>query len=495
MLNKRLKSTVVLLLNLGSALAQAEEGPKVLSERKLLDLFQNGKGTSLQTESAKRATGALEGSRIEEVYQARVYSTFNLSHSNEKATTPYTPVVSPYDDWTIGIQKNLPFGIRPSFETFGSRRTLSSISLSDSSQMGIRLKAEMDLWKNLLGRSDRAQLNLADAKSTLAQLRFRIGQKQAETQLRKAYWSYVATERSIQLSQNLVVSAEKQLADAESRRKLGMTDNAEVARYRSQLESRKASRISFEYQREILLQTFELQWDNFRASEWTYDPAGDADVESKVLACIGQIEATPTPDMTKTLYDDWIDGLEQEKNAEISIANRHGDIDLALTGQIQYSGAGTQYPGANENLIDAGKAGYQIGLTLSIPIGTPKSRSEDFLLAAKSDGIESERRTVANQLRSTHETLTRAIKLITSGIDSQRENSKNLEINYREVLKKYQQGRVPVSTLVTEQDALFQSLLQEIETKKEVAHIVLSYFEVFSDFPCEWNQIVNPTSL
>jgi uncharacterized protein (DUF2132 family) len=110
-------------------------------------------------------------------------------------------------------------------------------------------------------------------------------------------------------------------------------------------------------------------------------------------------------------------------------------------------------------------------------------------VALKRNSIEAQKMSLKNELRSTHDTMLKSIELLNSGLSRQIENSKSMDISYREMLRKFRQGRVPVTTLVLEQDALFQSQLQEISIKKTISHVLLDYFSVFNSYPCSWNQI------
>ena len=461
---------------------------KILNEEDVLSLFRKNSVTQ-KSEIAEKAQVQLNDSLNQENYQARLYSTYNFKKSQERALNNFQPIFSPYEDWNVGVEKNLALGLKTGVEVFGTQYSFQDNSVQDATQMGARINAQVDLWKNIFGRLDRARLTSTESQKKRAELQYNVGIKKRESEVRKVYWSFVSNTQSIELAEELVSSAEKQYKDATSRQREGLADKGEVARYQSQVESRKASLLLFKYQRELILQAFEKQFDNFKSAGWTIEKDIDAKKIPLVQQCIQSISGQSDMNLGYTQYDEMIELLQKETDAEISAAKKHGDIDLALVGQYQTTGVSNSYSDAQTNLENEKKSGYAVGVQLSIPLGTSKSDSEKYLLTAKKSSLEAQKMAMMNELRSTHDTMMKAMVLLNMGLKSQVENSKNLDINYREMLKKYRQGRISVSNLVLEQDALFQSKLQEIDIKKQIAHVVLDYFTVFNQYPCDWNKI------
>jgi hypothetical protein len=124
-----------------------------------------------------------------------------------------------------------------------------------------------------------------------------------------------------------------------------------------------------------------------------------------------------------------------------------------------------------------------------MPLGSDSKASEKALVTAKKNSLLAQSQTLNNEIESSFLTMTKSLALLNQGLQSQEANSENLKISYKEMERKFQQGRVPVATLISEQDALFQSELQEISFRKQIAHLLLDYLSVFSSFPCQWNQL------
>ncbi len=480
--------TILFLLNslLSPSVSASEE--KILTEDFLLKSFRE-ESVGGKLETADVANKKLNASLTEELYQARLYTNYSYQKSRETALSNFQPILSPNENWTIGVEKNLSLGLKVSADVFGTQYSLQDNSVKDATQVGGRVNMQLDLWKNIFGTLDRARLRSADKQKKRADLEYYVGVKKQETDLRKAYWSFVSVEESIRLSEELIKTSELQLNDAKNRFREGATDKGEVARYQSQVESRKASKLLFEYEKQVVMQVFERQLKDFSSSNWQHDYKITDQKQPIITQCIQQISSQKEPNPEYTFYEEMIALLKEETNDEIRIANKHGDMDVALLGQYQTTGVANEYGDARENLDDRKKSGYLLGVQVSIPLGSTKSQSEKYLLAAKKNSLDAMSFNLQNEIRSAHDTMIKSIDLLNLGLNSQLANSNNLEINYKEMQRKYRQGRIPFTTLILEQDALFQSRLREIEIKKQIAHVVLDYFTVFNKFPCSWNQI------
>lgn len=496
--SRRLLTLLAIMLASQMALAQSEDElirkleagrTKKLSEDQVVQMFRAG-GVSLKEEKARAAQTRLGSSLTKEQFQTRLKSQYNLQRSVEEPINPFQPVLSPYEDWNVGLEKRLPIGANVGIQAFGTQYSFDgNMPVSNATQTGLRATTRLDLWKNIFGSLDRAELTTAEARRRRADVEERVNTKKREIELRKAFWSFVAAAQSISLSEELTRTANIQLKDARNRAREGAADRGEVARYQSQVESRNASMLLFMYQREVTMQSFERQFGEFRSTEWALDEASLDKKQAQVEQCMGAIAKSPVPDMNHTMVDELIGLLKAETESEIKIASKHNSADLALIGQYQTTGTDNSYARAREELSDKQKGGYAVGLQLSIPLGSSGRRSEENLLSAKKNSLEAQQEALAHDLRSSHETMLKALLYLRSGLKNQVDNSRNLTVNFQEMQKKYRQGRIPVSTLVLEQDSLFQSRLTEIDLRRQIAHVILDYFTLFTEHPCSWNKI------
>ncbi|MFN7263001.1 MAG: TolC family protein [Pseudobdellovibrionaceae bacterium] len=461
---------------------------QMLTEKKVLELHR---AQSLQNQSllAQKSAADLSASLLSESYSARLKAQVNYAHSGEKALNTFQPVISPAEDWSLAVEKRLRRGVGVTAGVFGSQSSATDGSFTDATQLGVRAQVSLDLWKNFWGRIDQNQTLSQESQKKRADLDYQMQIRKSEVEIRKVYWSLVAVDQSIELSKQLLSSAEKQLEDALKRQAAGVADRGEVARYRSQVDSRNSSLLLFQYEKALLFQALEKSWKDFRAASWSVDVKESETQLPQVQQCIAGISSQKNPPVDGTFYDEMVDLLKKEFDAETEIAHRHGDIDLQLLAQAQTTGVSDSFSRAQRDLSDENRAGYGVGLMLTVPLESSSEESERALLAVKKNQLQAQQLSLKKELESTHGTMVKALELLSLGLKNQVQNSQNLKINYQEVQRKFQQGRIPVSTVIFEQDALFQSQLQEITFKKQLAHAVLDYFQVFHQFSCSWNQI------
>lgn len=461
---------------------------QVLNERKVLEIHR---AQSIQSQNllAQKSSIDLSASLLDESFSPRLKGKLNYANSGEKPLIPFQPVISPTEDWDVSVEQRLRRGVGLSAGVFGSQSSAANGSFANATRMGLQAQISIDLWKNFLGRMDQNQSLSLQAQKKRAQLNYELQLRRSEIDSRKVFWSLVAVDQSIELSKRLLESAQQQLSEALKRNAAGVADRGEVARYRSQVDSRNSSLLLFQYEKTMLMQTLERNWKDFRSAGWSIDLNESEAQSPKVQQCIAAISSRAAPPLEGSAFDEMVHLFKAEIEAETAVAATHGDVDVQLLAQAQRSGVSDSFSAAQKDLSEENRAGYGVGLVITVPLGSSSRNSERALLAVKRNSLEAQQRSLNKELESTHTAMVKSLELLNQGLKNQIQNSQNLRINYQEVQRKFQLGRVPVSTLITEQDALFQSQIQEITFKKQLAQSVLDYFQVFHEFPCSWNQL------
>lgn len=481
---------LIALAAIGSSLGSGIAKASLLTEVQIAEWSQT-KSSARLGQKAQLENQKLSESLLNEQYQPLLSSSVNLRTSQERPLNNFNPVLSPYEDWNVSVTKKTSMGLGLQAKTFGTKYSALDGSFTNASQLGASLGVELDLWKNFLGKIDQARLKSARAQKIKADLQDQVAAKKSEVELRKVYWSLVSLDQSIELANQLIKSAERQLIDTKNRSRDGAADRGEVARTQAQVESRKAAVLQFQYERAVLGQVLERNLQGFGLKDFRIDPAAVTKASEPIQKCISQISAMKEFNSKFSSYMELVKSLSEELESEMEIAERHAGIDLALKLQYQTTGVSNSgYSAANSNLSEERRGGLALGLELKVPLGKVSGESEKSLSSAKRMGIESQNSSILSDLTSTHETVLQSIQLLQAGLNQQQENSKNLDLSFRDTEKKYRQGRIPVATVVLEQDILFNSKLQEIATKRQISHVLLDYFSVFNQFPCGWNQLV-----
>jgi outer membrane protein TolC len=483
--DSRLIYTGVIFFLIGTPNLDGAEG-KRWTEEELVRLHRNS-SSALKSIEAQRLQRSLENTLDRERFSTRLIASGGRTTSHEQPLTPFQPVLSPMDSLQVGAQRKLNHGIQVSATVFGSQVSTPDGLIDQASQVGAKLEVQIDLLKNRLGALDRAQTSAAEIRAKRADLEAKISNMKQELAVRKLYWSLVANEQSLNLTKQLHTSAQRQLKEAQSRKQAGIADDGEVARYLSQVQSRNATTLTFEYERELLWQSLSSQLDGLEEGPKSIDIASAASKESEVTQCLHAIQIQKQYSEEFTLHDDVVRLLGDEYSFERQTFDQHDAASLALVGSLQTSGVGDSYAKAQSEVTKEFRSGSYVGLQLNMPLGDTVSRSKQALLQAKEVGLAAESESIQKQVRSTFVTMQQSVALLAKGLANQRDNTGSLRTSYRDTFKKFEQGRIPVNTLIIEQDALFQSELQEINVRKQIAHALLDYFAIFQAFPCSWS--------
>ncbi len=491
-MRQKLKKGLCIALALADWSASAQN--KIMTERDLVRLSQENSilGKAYDAQAAGKAA-ALAMTR--EMYGARLNASASQLKSGESPLTEFQPTMTPVTEYSATVLQKMPYGISLEGGVFAGQSSALDRSFENATQVGAKLSLRIELLKNRFGSIDSAQIDAAESGRKRGEFERRIARKQHEINIRKVFWSLVANWQSIELSNKLQESATRQLKYAEDRRRIGAADIGEIARYKSQLQSRVGSVLLFEHEREVLWQTIQRQIRDFNPREYRLDGSFLDSSQRAITQCLQKVLATKTIDRDASLFDEVIDAYKAELTNEIKVTEQHGSPQLALFGVSQMSGSNNSYSAAFDHLVDKKQTSTVIGLELDIPLGSKATHTEQALIQAKRNEIEAQYEQLQSDLTASFQTMESNLLILQKGLRNQADTSTNLTISYRDTLKKFDQGRVPLSVVITEQDALFQSELQELTLRKQITHTLLDYFAVFSEFPCSWNQInSNPSS-
>jgi outer membrane protein TolC len=480
---------IVSVFSAWSALAQN----RVLTEQELVRLSLEGSIPNKGLD-AKAAGESASLSATREMFGPRLKASAGRLQSRETPVTIFQPTLSPIDEYSTSIQQKIPYGLSLEGGVFASQRSAVDRSFEDATQVGAKLALRLELLKNRFGSLDHAQLDAAESRHKRVELETRISKKQQEVAIRKLYWSLVANAQSLELSKKLEESATRQLKYAEDRGRIGAADIGEIARYKSQLQSRLGSILLFEHEREMLWQALQSQIKDFSPAQYQLDVVGLMSTQGAVTQCLDKVLSSKNLDLETSLYDEVMASYKDELGHEVKAAQQHASPQLAFVGSSQITGTKDDYSGSFDDLKDEKRSSYFIGLELEIPLGGKSHRTEESLILSKKSGLEAQYEQLESELAATFQTMEKNLKILQKGLQNQIANSENLDISYRETLKKFDQGRIPLSLAINEQDALFQSELQELTFKKQIAHTLLDYFAVFTEFPCSWNLLSASTS-
>ena len=342
---------------------------------------------------------------------------------------------------------------------------------------------------NFFGRVDRFKLREKQFAEKKADIQAKLNSKEFEMNLRKLYWSLVANQLSLDLSQQLVKSAKVQLNDAKKRSRAGAADSGDIARSRAQLLSRESSVYLFQYEKEQL--EFELKKlvPAVVDKQFSVSPNGIDDAIRGVLACVKTITMDKNGRPDYSSYYSVIDLTQQQYEAERKQAEATGDWDVKLMAGLRASGVDAGYTASRDEFMNDPRDGHSVGLQISIPLEGDIRDAEVAQKRVVENKFKSEIRSLELQVEETHKQVSKSLVLLQEAAVALNSNVENLETSLKSTKRKYRQARVSINEMIIEQDQLFSSQLNEIATKLQVIHALYEYFKVYNSHPCPMNEI------
>ncbi len=473
------------LIGLFSLSSQAQF---LLTESEVINMAQKTSPVSQEIEAGKQANRAQEFA-VKSQYDPKLQASYSYFSSKENAIIQFAPVFQPQKLFNLGVSQKTSLGTTINTQVYSQQISTANGLIDNATQVGVQLGVEIDIWKNILGRLDRSQLKSAKINQKISSLQANIDQHSFVLDVRKLYWSLVANELSLNLSQELVKTATSQWAESKKKLREGLGDSGDVARNQAQLESRKSSVLFFSYQKELMIGQLKSMLPFLNAKTISLDGREAQDIEGAARRCMGEILAQNKMDPQYSRFDDIVGLLDEQQDHEMRLAKSTDSFDVKLKARYQASGVDNSHDAAYNQLTDQFRNGYEVGVALQVPLGGDLSRSQASQVSATQNRFEAQKSKISLQLKSEHQKIQKAISLLVGASKSQGATVDSLRTSLKRTQKKYRQARVSLNTYVLEQDNLFGSELQLIDTKRQILHLLLDYFKLFSNHPCELNQL------
>lgn len=437
-----------------------------------------------------------------EKFAPEVFGQALYAETKEKAIIEFQPVFSPVKQAQLGVRQKIGYGLNAQFMATSDQRTGSSAfigKLDNITTTIFSFTLQMDLWRDLFGRMTDTERKNAELDGQRAKLEETINRKIFELTLRKIYWSLVANQESIKISEGLTKTSRNQLNDARKRRQAAVADEGEVARYEAQLASREGQVIFLNYQKEALIKQLKALLPDLGRAELALGKYNIDTTINQVVSCSQLISSKLAIPYDFTQYDEIVKLLRDIKSNKKIINNRYSDVDVRVYGTVKSTGVAndkinpTLYQGnfgdTIKDMQNNNRSGYETGITVLLPLGdarknteTTKTLYDEKRYLAVIDNTES-------QVVSTHTQLAKSMALISGVIKSQKEGSDALKRRLAVVELKYSQARISVSDFIEDQDALLNAELNTINAQLQAVNVMFDYFMVFTDTPCDFNRI------
>jgi outer membrane protein TolC len=489
---------IAALALLGSSLCFAT--PRFLSEN---DLIKVSHGVVPKMEEIRSALLASETqkSMVDEKYAPEIFAKASYLETQENPIIEFLPIFSPVKTAQIGIRKKFSKGFDVQLASTTDQRSASSGvagTYRDVTTTVVALTLHIDLWKDLFGRVSQAENRNAELNTQKAKLENEIRSKVFEISLRRIYWSLVATEEQIKISERLRATANQQLQDSQARLRNSIGDEGEVARYEAQLATRSGHIIYLTYQKENLLRQIKSLLPELINEDIQLSPYSIDDTIKEVMACSQVIMRENQTPYEFTKYDELVALLQEVKSNQREINGRYSDMNVKLFGSARSTGIGSNklgsqsyrgnYGDAYNDMTGYNRTGYEAGLNVVIPLGDARSNTQQTKALYDEKRLQAQIESSRSQVASTHIQLAKSMGLIQEVIATQRINTSALERRLKVVRQKYSQARISVSDLIQDQDALLNSEISTIDSQLQAMNVLLDYLTVFTETPCTFNR-------
>lgn len=432
---------------------------------------------------------------------SEAYAGYNHTTTNERAQVPFFPVYSPINRYQVGVRKNFKYGLSADISASVDQRSgANNTTEFDNLHTTIYdLTLNIDLWQDLFGRMTKLKLDNAKLSYESSKLQSKIEEKAFLVAVRRMYWNLVANAEKLKISNRLLVQANKQASDARKRKRNSIADAGEVARYESQVASRKGSVLLLEYQREQIMKQLRDLVPTLNGQEIIL---GKYNVDKSifdVLACTQIIDREKSTPYKYTEYDEMTELLKKVQKNQSTLDQSYDDIDIKLTTSFRQIGVASDdvngdqtvfegsYNDSLDDIADNDRSAFEAGLMVTIPLG-----DQDETAQVKEEynkrRLDASIKSANNNIIATHNQISRQIRVLQEVIKTQRLNSDKLNIRLKDMRKKFSQARISVTALIQDQDALLNSDLAIIDTQLEILNSLLDYFTVFTDTPCGFNK-------
>ena len=479
---------ILLLLVMMSSL-QAKE--LLLTEKVLKDLYKSSP-VFLSLELMKLRISE-EKSQYEEKYQSSLGISYDHEKTNEETLIAFKPVMSPIENLKLQYDKTFKKGFKVKGALYSNKSSSDGILLSNGSPysdgvtLGLAASFTLDLHKNFLGKlSDLTDRNLSLSKKRIA-LETKINSKVFYLKLRKLYWALVANNEALKISKKLLASSQKQLKDSKKRAADRVSDKGEVARYASQVSSRKASILKIKYNSEKFYKNLKDLLPTISKRDLVIGSYNIDEVLGDVLGCISHLDQLGDVPKMYTSFDEILNLVGLKYQNDKKLAESHDDFNAGFTYQIKSQSAEYGYADSISNYPDKAKLGHKVGFNISFALGDEKIKTTDIKLLIERKRFEKEKMELEGKLSAYHIQILKSIKLLNQVMVEVKRNSSQLSQSLNIVENKYNQARVSFREYISEQDLYQSSKLDEINTKLEIINTLLDYFSVFTETKCKIN--------
>ncbi len=489
--------TFLLLLSLGVSSVQA----KVLLTEELL-LQESTKDTPQMDQlESTLLSSQISRSQFLEQYELGGYGGASHMRTKARPVNTFQVVSTPITQAQVGLQKKFYNGVKTSldistYQTSSKGNTFIP-ELDNATTTVVSFTAEMDIWKDLLGKLSDKQVQNMKLLEDQSKLQKKINLSSYQVSLRKIYWALVANNESLKIYNNLLKTADVQLKESQDRLRNRVAEKDEVLRYKAQRASRESSLEFFKYQKQSLIKQLRQMIPDFNQQDIELGAYNLDQTVNEVLSCTTKIIQYQGIPYENTDYDELVAMIQGVQKNYKDINDKYDDPNVNVYGTVKSTGVGADQTGqvingdyskSIDDMTGNNRTGFEVGFNVNFSLGKQQKTTQEYLTQYDQKRLDASLKNTQANLTATHKELARSIQYLASVVKSEKINAQNLALRIKYMKKKFEQARATVSDLIADQDSYMNAQLSTINAQLEIVNIVLDYLTIYNDTPCDFNK-------
>ncbi len=481
---------ILVAILLGPSLVLAEE-KMVINEQKLKELMTNNV-PSIEKINAMVVQSDLDLSQYNQKYSTTVNGQANYNGVDGSVFNGYQGQFNdPARNYGLSVNQNLPVGINLDVGIYNNFAKTYNYQPGENinSQYGSSLEAKLtvDLWKNLLGYTERAEKLGLKLSQEETKEQAKLETTKFYNEIRKMYWQLSINYSLTKIYETLINQAILQENNVRKMYRASVADRGDLARTTAVVNTRKADLASLQYNIEMIKKELSNLIPELNDKELEFDFGTFDGVENSIKACFKKIQTQKEVPLNATSYTKIIDYKDEKINANLKALERYSGPNVTLEAKAASLGYGKENSDSFSDMSDVERKDYSIGLNISMPFGSAYSDTKENQMKVLKMQHNAEKKEIMSNLVSYHNYFATSMQKLISVMEDQKAYRDNLTIRVESMRKKYNQGRVSLSELIQDEDSLFESELALVNSYYNIIASMIDYFSVFNDFECDFN--------
>lgn len=415
---------------------------------------------------------------ILETFSPQLVSKYQYQQTRQSFDN-FFPVMSPYSEFEVGLEKTFQSGIEAAIGNMSYRRQYGAFSPESRNSLFIR--TSIDLYKNFFGRTSKSQVKNAKLQSEISQIQSEIDKKIFEFLLLRTYYNIILNNEALKISKKILKLAQSQQKDLKNKLKNKIATIDDLQRQNLEILSEKAQILSLKKQRELYFKSLRellpnISNKNLKLGDYNYD-----EIENKILKLILFIKSIDKTPLKYSLYDEILLKEKQAYKMQKKIDSTYNDIDVKLNAEFQRFNANRSLTDSYENIpSNSDSSYYNIGAEITVPFGKVLTKTEKLKNRSNYLSYIIKKEQLLSQLDAYHLEFIENANFLFSMIENQKSSSKSSKIILRESSKKYQQARISLQRLIDDQNNDLKTSLDRILISEQVLNLLFDYLTIFT---------------